>query len=136
MKRCYSDLIQLPTFDERLSYLRIASTVGSPTFGHERWMNQRFYTSAEWRSIRDYVITRDGGFDLGSQERPIPGKIIVHHMCPLTVDTLSQSDITILDPEYLISCSMDTHNAIHFGGVRPVTSPVERKPYDTCPWRK
>lgn len=127
--------MQIPDFAGRFLYLQIPSSVGQQTFGHERWMNQRFYTSYEWKRIRDYVIARDGGFDLGCRDRPIPGKIIVHHICPLTPDLLSQSDDTILNPEYLISCSLMTHNDLHFGKLSASNEPTVRRPGDTCPWR-
>lgn len=108
--------------------------VGFPTFGHERWMNQHFYTSSEWRRIRNEVIARDNGFDLGVVGHPISGKIIVHHMCPLDPEKLEHSDETILSPEFLISCSIMTHNAIHFGDAAPDHKPIERRPGDTLLW--
>lgn len=134
MIRTYSDLLQLTTFEDRFEYLRLVGKVGFPTFGHERWMNQHFYTSSEWRRIRNEVIARDNGFDLGVVGHPISGKIIVHHMCPLDPEKLEQSDETILSPEYLISCSIMTHNAIHFGDVAPDHKPIERRPGDTLLW--
>lgn len=134
MIRTYSDLCQLTTFEDRFDYLRLVGKVGFPTFGHERWMNQRFYTSLEWRRIRNEVIARDNGFDLGAEGHPISGKIMVHHMCPLDPDMLSESNATILDPEYLISCSIMTHNAIHFGDSVPDHKPTERRPGDTLLW--
>lgn len=134
MIRTYSDLLQLTTFEDRFEYLRLVGKVGFPTFGHERWMNQHFYTSSEWRRIRNEVIARDNGFDLGVVGHPISGKIIVHHMCPLDPEKLEQSDETILSPEYLISCSIMTHNAIHFGDAAPDHKPIERRPGDTLLW--
>lgn len=134
MIRTYSDLRQLTTFEDRFEYLRLVGKVGFPTFGHERWMNQHFYTSSEWRRIRNEVIARDNGFDLGVEGHPIAGKIIVHHMCPLNPEMLEESDETILNPEYLISCSIMTHNAIHFGDAAPDHKPVERRPGDTLLW--
>lgn len=134
MIRTYSDLLQLTTFEDRFEYLRLVGKVGFPTFGHERWMNQRFYTSSEWRRIRNEVIARDNGFDLGVVGHPISGKIIVHHMCPLDPEKLEQSDETILSSEYLISCSIMTHNAIHFGDAAPDHKPIERRPGDTLLW--
>lgn len=133
--RSYYGLAQLRTFDERFDYLSLKGLVGKETFGFERWMNQRFYTSSEWKRIRDEVITRDGGFDLGCPDFPIAGKIIVHHMRPLTSYMLEHSDETMLDPNYLISCSLMTHNAIHYGTNPYSNLVVERKPGDTCPWR-
>ena len=134
MIRTYSDLVQLTTFEDRFEYLRLVGKVGFPTFGHERWMNQHFYTSSEWRRIRNEVIARDNGFDIGVVGHPISGKIIVHHMCPLDPEKLEQSDETILSPEYLISCSNMTHNAIHFGDAAPDHKPIERRPGDTLLW--
>lgn len=134
MIRTYSDLLQLTTFEDRFEYLRLVGKVGFPTFGHERWMNQHFYTSSEWRRIRNEVIARDNGFDLGVVDHPISGKIIVHHMCPLDPEKLEHSDETILSPEYLISCSIMTHNAIHFGDAAPDHKPIERRPGDTLLW--
>lgn len=134
MIRTYSDLLQLTTFEDRFEYLRLVGKVGFPTFGHERWMNQHFYTSSEWRRIRNEVIARDNGFDLGVAGHPISGKIIVHHMCPLDPEKLEHSDETILSPEYLISCSIMTHNAIHFGDAAPDHKPIERRPGDTLLW--
>ncbi len=134
MIRTYSDLLQLTTFEDRFEYLRLVGKVGFPTFGHERWMNQHFYTSSEWRRIRNEVIARDNGFDLGVVGHPISGKIIVHHMCPLDPEKLEHSDETILSPEYLISCSIMTHNAIHFGDAAPDHKPIERRPGDTLLW--
>lgn len=134
MIRTYSDLLQLMTFEDRFEYLRLVGKVGFPTFGHERWMNQHFYTSSEWRRIRNEVIARDNGFDLGVVGHPISGKIIVHHMCPLDPEKLEHSDETILSPEYLISCSIMTHNAIHFGDAAPDHKPIERRPGDTLLW--
>lgn len=134
MSRTYSDLKQMSTFDERFNYLMLHGRVGEPTFGSERYMNQKFYRSREWKHIRDYVIERDGGFDLGCPDVPIPGRIMVHHMCPLSPESLENSDITILDPNYLISCSILTHNAIHYGDQSILKLPVERHPGDTCLW--
>ena len=134
MIRTYSDLLQLTTFEDRFEYLRLVGKVGFPTFGHERWMNQHFYTSSEWRRIRNEVIARDNGFDLGVVGHPTSGKIIVHHMCPLDPEKLEHSDETILSPEYLISCSSMTHNAIHFGDAAPDHKPIERRPGDTLLW--
>lgn len=133
--KCYDDMIRLPSFEERFHYLKLTGQIGRPTFGHERWMNQRFYRSREWKRIRDFIISRDNGFDLGSSDHPILGKIIIHHMVPLTPDAIEHGDETILDPQYLISCSLDTHNAIHFGDESAPRGIVERRPNDTCPWK-
>lgn len=135
MDKCYSEMIKLPTFMERFRYLKIGGSVGDTTFSGLRWMNQQFYKSQEWRNVRSYVIARDNGFDLGSKERPISGRIMIHHIVPLSPDSLTDSDQTVLDPNYLISCSLATHNAIHFGDESLVSLPVERIPGDTLPWR-
>ena len=135
MDKCYSEMIKLTTFIERFRYLKIGGAVGDTTFSGLRWMNQQFYKSQEWRNVRSYVISRDNGFDLGSKERPISGRIMIHHIVPLSPDSLTDSDQTVLDPNYLISCSLATHNAIHFGDESLVSLPVERIPGDTLPWR-
>lgn len=132
--RNYQDLASLPTFEDRFEYLRLHGNVGYPTFGHERWMNQRFYTSTEWRRVRNEVIARDNGMDLGAEGHPISGRIMVHHMLPMDPSMIEHSDATILDPNYLISCSIDTHNAIHFGTCPPDHSITTRMPGDTTLW--
>lgn len=136
MIRTYSELITLPTFEERYQYLRLDGTVGADTFGFDRIFNQRFYTSSEWRSVRNHVIIRDNGCDLGIDDREISGRIIIHHMNPVTLEDIERNIERLLDPEYLISVSHDTHNAIHYGDERLiVTTPIERSRNDTCPWR-
>ena len=134
--KTYSELIALPTFEERYEYLRLNGRVGEDTFGFDRYMNQNFYRSAEWRRIRDRVIIRDNGCDLAIDDRIIYGKILIHHMNPITnKDLFNLSDI-LLDPEYLICVSHNTHNAIHYGdGERLVKDPIVRTKNDTCPWK-
>lgn len=134
--KTYSELIALPTFEERYEYLRLSGRVGEDTFGFDRYLNQNFYRSAEWRRIRDRVIVRDNGCDLGIDDRIIYGKILIHHMNPITdKDIFNLSDI-LLDPEYLICVSHNTHNAIHYGdGERLVKDPIVRTKNDTCPWK-
>ena len=134
--KTYSELIALPTFEERYEYLRLNSRVGEDTFGFDRYLNQNFYRSAEWRRIRDRVIVRDNGCDLAIDDRIIYGKILIHHMNPITdKDLFNLSDI-LLDPEYLICVSHNTHNAIHYGdGERLVKDPIVRTKNDTCPWK-
>lgn len=134
--KTYSELIALPTFEERYEYLRLNGRVGEDTFGFDRYMNQNFYRSAEWRRIRDRVIVRDNGCDLAIDDRIIYGKILIHHMNPITdKDLFNLSDI-LLDPEYLICVSHNTHNAIHYGdGERLVKDPIVRTKNDTCPWK-
>lgn len=135
--RTYSELLTLPTFEERFEYLKIDGIVGEETFGFDRYLNQIFYKSKEWRSIRNYVITRDGGCDLGIDGREIRGPILIHHMNPISKeDILSRSDI-LLNPEYLICTLKNTHTAIHYGDESLlIKDPVVRKKNDTCPWKK
>lgn len=134
--RTYSELITLPTFKERYEYLRIGGKVGEETFGFDRYLNQIFYKSKEWLDIRDEVIIRDNGCDLGIEGREIHNKILIHHMNPITVkDILERSDF-LLNPEYLISTVKNTHDAIHYGDSSLlVKDPIERRKNDTCPWR-
>ena len=134
--RTYSELLTLPTFEERFRYLRLSGGVGKETFGFDRYLNQRFYSSAEWKRVRDAVIIRDNGCDLGVADRVIGGKVIIHHMNPVSrEDVLSRSE-DLLSPEYLICVSHNTHNAIHYGDESLlVVTPPERKPNDTCPWK-
>lgn len=134
MIRTYSELKSLKTFEDRFEYLRVGALVGQETFGFERYQNQRFYNSYEFKRVRDEVIARDGGYDLGSIDRPINGRVIVHHMNPMTIEMLEEGDDTILNPEYLISCSLLTHNCIHFGTDEVLRLPTERKPGDTKLW--
>lgn len=135
--RTYSELITLPTFEERYRYLKLNGNVGEETFGFDRYLNQMFYRSAKWRSVRDYVIIRDGGFDLAVKDREIRGKILVHHMNPISkVDILNESEF-LLNPEYLISTVKNTHDAIHYGDESLlITNPVTRRRNDMCPWKK
>lgn len=136
--RTYKELILLSTFEDRLNYLKLDGRVGQETFGFDRYTNQRFYTSREWRQVRDTVIIRDGGYDLGVEddEYHIRGSIIVHHMNPITIDDLRHGSSLVLDPEFLISVSHDTHNAITYSGAKPkIPKVTERTKYDTCPWR-
>lgn len=134
--RTYSELMKLPAFKDRYEYLRLAGDVGVETFGFDRYLNQVFYRSPEWKQIRRQVIIRDNGCDLGTPGYEIHGKILIHHMNPLTAeDILSRSD-SLLNPEYLICTVLATHNAIHYGDASLLTwEPVERTINDTCPWR-
>lgn len=135
--KSYSELIMLPTFEERYRYLRLNGVVGRDTFGFDRYMNQVFYQSQRWREVRDYVIIRDNGCDLGIEGREIFGKIIVHHMNPLTIDDIERESDFLMNPEYLIATTHNTHNAIHYGDENLlVMEPVERSKNDTCPWRR
>lgn len=133
--RTYGELQSLETFEERFDYLRIKGFVGSETFGHERWLNQRFYTSREWKAVRTQVIARDLGCDLGIPGREIMKKIHVHHMNPMVIPDLLDFNKDVLNPEYLISVSHETHNAIHYGSEAPKPIVfVERKAGDTKLW--
>ena len=133
--RTYSDLSQLPTLEERFDYLELGGIVGESTFGFDRWINQQFYRSHEWRNIRDHVIYRDEGFDLGSEDTPLRGVPVIHHMNPLTLADIEEGSDNLLDPEFLISTSLRTHNAIHFGNKEQLPRPfVERRPGDTRLW--
>ena len=135
--KTYSELILLPTFEERFHYLRLGGKVGEETFGFDRYLNQMFYQSPEWRSVRRAVIVRDNGCDLGIWDREIQGLITVHHLNPISVDDILNRTEILLNPEYLISVSDLTHKAIHYGDERLlITAPVERRPNDTCPWRR
>lgn len=134
--RTYSELIQLKTFEERYRYLKLNGFVGRDTFGFDRYMNQIFYRSEEWRQIRDYVIVRDNGCDLGMKGHDIRGKILIHHMNPITVSDIRDSTDQLLNPEYLICVTHTTHNAIHYGNEDLlVVAPIARFANDTCPWK-
>lgn len=133
--RTYSELSSLKTFEERFDYLKISGQVGVPTFGHDRYLNQRFYKSVEWDQVRNEVIARDLGLDLGVDGHDIFDTIIVHHMNPMVPDDIKHANGDILDPEFLITTSLQTHNAIHFGNKDLLaTLPVERRPGDTKLW--
>lgn len=135
--RSYTELSKLKTFEERFQYVSLKGTIGEETFGSNRWINQRFYTSSEWRRVRSKVIVRDMGCDLGVLGHEIHGKIIVHHMNPITVDDIIYKTKYLLDPEFLVCVSFDTHELLTFSDTAhnlPHTT-TERKPYDTCPWR-
>lgn len=135
--KTYSELVKLNSFEERYKYLKLEGKVGEDTFGFDRYLNQIFYKTDEWKSVRDYVISRDNGCDLGMSDREIKfGKILVHHMNPITKeDILNRSDI-LLNPEYLITTTKNTHDAIHYGSDDLLyQDPVERYENDTCPWK-
>lgn len=135
MTRSYSGLIQLYTFEERFEYLSLKSVVGAATFGFERWANQQFYRSREWRHIRNHIIARDNGCDLGVPGFEIHEKILIHHIVPMTADDLENGNPSVLDPDNLITTTHVTHNAIHFGDKSLLRLPVEpRTPGDTTLW--
>ena len=134
--KTYSELIQLDSFEERYRYLRLDGEVGKETFGFDRYFNQIFYKSPEWKAIRDTIIIRDNGCDLAIPGYEIRGRILIHHMNQITKrDILERSDL-LLNPEYLICVTKRTHDAIHYGDENLLmTGPVERTRNDTCPWR-
>lgn len=135
MIRTYSELCKRQGLQERFDYLSLQGLVGAETFGYDRWLNQRFYKSREWLQARDHVLIRDDGYDLGDRDFRIGGSIYVHHMNPLTVEEIESGSDNLLDPEYLISVSLQTHNAIHYGdGSLLPTKFVERTPGDTLLW--
>lgn len=135
--RTYSELIALPTFEERFRYLKLSGSVGVETFGYDRVFNQRFYSSTEWKRLRDEIIFRDNGCDLGIDDREITGRIYIHHINPIVLKDIQTTSEFLLNPEYLICTSFDTHNAIHYGDENLlIKAPIERTQYDTCPWRR
>lgn len=137
MIRTYSDLSKLTTFEERFQYLKLSGSVGESTFGYSRYLNQVFYKSMAWKRIRDEVILRDNGCDLGIDGRAIYGPVIIHHMNPITAEDIETESKFLTDPEYLITTVHNTHNAIHYGDESLlVMSPVERTRNDTCPWKR
>ena len=136
MKRTVTELFRLKPFEDRYEYLKLGGSVGADTFGFDRYLNQRFYRSREWKSVRDRVIIRDNGCDLGIDDREIMDRIIIHHMNPMSAVDLEDHNPDVLNPEYLITTTHATHNAIHYGDRRLlVTLPPERRPNDTIPWR-
>lgn len=136
--RTYSELSKLKTFRERYEYLKLDGTVGEETFGFDRYINQMFYKSEEWKRIRNYVITRDNGCDLGIQDRKIIDSVIlVHHMNPITKEDIINKNEILLDPEYLITTIKPTHDAIHYGDESLLADDlVIRSKNDTCPWKR
>lgn len=134
--RTYSELITLPTFEERYRYLKLQGRVGEETFGFDRYLNQLFYRSEEWRKVRDFVIIRDCGCDLGVEGYEIYGRILIHHMNPITKDDILRRSEFLINPEYLICTVKRTHDAIHYGDENLLFQiPLERTKNDTCPWR-
>ena len=137
MIRTYRELIALPTFEERFRYLKLNGSVGEDTFGFDRYINQQFYNSLEWRRLRDEIIVRENGCDLGLTGYDIGGRVLIHHMNPVTVRDIQERSQYLMNPEYLICVSHDTHNAIHYGDENQSRNklPIERTKNDTCPWR-
>ena len=136
MIKRYSELLTLSSYDERLNYLRCNGSSFQETFGPNRYFNQAFYHSVEWQRARREAILRDNGCDLGIFELPIRGKIVIHHLNPITIDDIHEGRECLFDLENLICCSADTHNVIHYVTQRKEDTYVERTPNDMCPWRK
>jgi hypothetical protein len=137
MIRTYSELSRLAEFEERYRYLKFTGKFDEDPFGFDRHVKQNFYKSHEWKAVRDFVIVRDGGRDLGVEGFEIYGKILIHHMNQISPKDVTTRSEFLLDPEYLISTTHSTHNAIHFGDENLlVKAPVERRRYDTCPWKR
>lgn len=135
--RTYSELIRLKTFEERFEYLKLSAIIGDSTFGYERYLNQIFYRSPEWKNVRREVIVRDNGCDLAVQGRDILERIEVHHINPISLDDIEEGSDLLLDMDNLICVSPNTHKAIHYGDSSMLTriEPIIRKPNDTCPWK-
>lgn len=137
MIRTYAELSKFGTFRERYEYLRLSGEVGKETFGFDRYLNQIFYKSKEWEQIRNIVIIRDNGCDLGIDGYEIRGRILIHHMNPITAEDIVKRNDILLNPEYLITTVLSTHNAIHYGDESLLALPsTERAMYDTCPWKR
>lgn len=137
MIKTYSELLEIPTFEERFKYLQLNGQVGATTFGWERYLNQDFYRSKEWKSIRTRVIVRDEACDLAIPGHDIYQRILIHHMNPLTKWDVEHMSEMVTNPEYLICVSLATHNAIHYGNEDNLEKPmIERKPNDMCPWKR
>lgn len=127
----------LPTFEERFNYLKLTGSIGTNTFGFDRYINQNFYRSQEWKQLRDFIILRDSGRDLGMEGYEIYGRVTIHHMNPITVSDITDNTEFLMNPDFLICTTHRTHNAIHYGNPNNLElGPIERKPNDTCPWRK
>lgn len=136
MIRTYKELSKLPTFEERFNYLRLKGSVGQDTFGFDRVFNQLFYRSSEWKRIRQQIIIRDNGCDLAVCGHEIYGKILIHHMNPITITDIENATDFLLNPDYLICTSHKTHNAIHYSNAdMRQKAPIERRKNDTCPWK-
>ena len=134
--KTYSELITLPTFIERFRYLKLNGKVGDSTFGYDRYLNQILYTSREWLTFKDRIVLRDDGCDLACEGFNVPVRITVHHINPITVDDVVNRNPKVFDPENVICVSHNTHMAIHYGSEELlITSPIERKANDTCPWK-
>ena len=134
--RTYSELITIPTFEERFEYLQLKGSVGKDTFGYDRYLNQVLYRSPEWKRLRNQIIIRDDGCDLACNGYDVYGKVLIHHLNPITVEDVLARSRKVFDPDNLVCVSHNTHNAIHYGDVDLlVTGPIIRTKNDTCPWR-
>lgn len=134
--RTYSELITIPTFEERFEYLQLKGSVGKDTFGYDRYLNQILYRSPEWKRLRNQIIIRDGGCDLACEGYDIYSKVLIHHLNPITVEDVLARSRKVFDPDNLVCVSHNTHNAIHYGDVDLlVAGPIIRTKNDTCPWR-
>lgn len=137
MTRTYSELMQLESFEERFEYLKLCGVVGESTFGSDRYLNQIFYNNPDWKAIRNQVIIRDNGCDLGCEDHPVYGQILIHHMNPITKDDILNRSSNLYDLNNLICVSNNTHQAIHYGDADLLPKKiVERRPNDTCPWKQ
>lgn len=135
-RKSYKEMLELPTFAERLDYLRIPAKVGEATFGDSRFLNQILYSSKEWKDLRKYVISRDMGCDLAHEDFPLYNRIYIHHINPLTVDEVYNRSSMIFDLDNLVCVSFDTHQMIHYGiGSDKLKTPTVRSQNDTCPWK-
>lgn len=135
MIRTYTELQMFDTLEDRFDYLSLGGSIGVSTFGFDRWMNQAFYRSREWRQIRSHVIVRDDGLDLGTDDISIRGAYTIHHMNPISMQDLEEASYNLLDPEFLITCALRTHNAVHYGDKNLLPRPfIERRPGDTKLW--
>ena len=137
VKKSFKELNKLKSYEERFNYLKLTGVVGQDTFGFDRYLNQSFYRSREWKRIRDQVIVRDNGNDMGLEGYPIGKPIMIHHINPVTLEDLEEGNPIVFDLDNLVCCSKETHNAIHYGSKSypSCKAEVERKPNDTCPWR-
>ena len=134
--RTYSELITLDSFEDRFNYLKLDGEVCKSTFGFDRYLNQKFYNSQMWKRVRDQIIVRDNGCDLGIADHPIPGQIIIHHMNPISLEDLEHMTSFLMNPEFLVCTFLRTHNAIHYGDETQIQrDPIVRTKNDTCPWR-
>lgn len=135
--RSYYELIQIPNYIDRFNYLKLRGSVGKETFGFDRYLNQALYRSPEWKRFRRDMILRDNGCDLACEGYEIVGKVLLHHIKPITIEDITNRSSSIFDPNNVICVSMNTHNAIHYGDESLlVIGPTERTPYDTCPWKR